>query len=119
LSLSKLLEGEVKNITLSYWAYSGNHPEGRDCPRNNRWGIPMAVVKMGASHPSAQIRLRDKNSFGATVYVTLPGETWQTIIDEYNSWALKTRQELVESGFSEDEGPQLSPDLLPKNPTAA
>jgi len=106
-----------KQITLSYWQFSGNPLEGRDCPQNNRWGIPMEVVRMGAKHPSAQVRMR-KNSVWATVYVSLQTKIWQEIIDEYNSWAVRIRQELVEAGLSEEKGPELSPDLLPKGPTA-
>lgn len=64
---------KVRNQKASYWQYTGNHPNGQDCPRNNPYGIPMGVIAWVASPENATYK---KEAFGQTVTVSLPKDEW-------------------------------------------
>lgn len=64
---------KVRNQKASYWQYTGNHLNGKDCSRNNPYGIPMGVIAWVASPENATYR---KDAFGQTVTVSLPKNEW-------------------------------------------
>ena len=70
---------KTRNQKASYWQYTGNHPNGNDCPRNNPYGIPMGVIAWIANSSNATYK---RDVFGKTVTVSLPKSEWnQAYID--------------------------------------
>jgi hypothetical protein len=66
-------DSKVRNQKASYWQYTGNHLNGKDCSRNNPYGIPMGVIAWIASPENATYK---KDAFGQTVTVSLPKDEW-------------------------------------------
>jgi hypothetical protein len=64
---------KVRAQKASYWQYTGNHQNGKDCPRNNPYGIPMGVIAWVASPENATCK---RDAFGQTVTVSLPKDGW-------------------------------------------
>jgi len=72
-SLNNTEAKKVRNQKASYWQYTGNHASGKDCPRNNPYGIPMGVIAWVASPENATYK---KDAFGQTVTVSLTKNEW-------------------------------------------
>lgn len=47
LGLAKLFRSQNRvtmNLHASYWRYDGNHPNGKDCERNDPHGFGIALI---------------------------------------------------------------------------
>ena len=83
---------KTRNQKASYWQYTGNHPNGKDCPHNNPYGIPMGVIAWAANSNNATYK---RNTFGQTVTVSLPKYKWDQAYIEF----AKHLGECLESDF--------------------
>jgi len=68
-----------KNQKASFWQYTGNHPNGRDCSRSNPYGYPVDLVAYTAHYGGEAVKVsRKKNDgFGNEVIVSAPQATWE------------------------------------------
>jgi len=82
----------AKKVRASYWQYTGNHPDGKDCARYNPYGIPLGVIDWVASPENATYR---KDAFGQTVTVSLPKDEWNKAYIAY----AKHLGEVLEADF--------------------
>lgn len=86
------------NHVARYWKYTGNHADGRDCPRRDPHGYGLNVVTTAAylgnggsySEPLAYedtlaIQVKDfkGDNFGHEVEVKAPPEVWSKV----KTWA--------------------------------
>ena len=64
----------------SYWEYTGNHPDGQDCPRYNSHGYPMDLIAWMKHHrhdyTSVVITCSKRTNFGQEVEVGASKEDW-------------------------------------------
>lgn len=68
----------------TYWEYTGNHSEGKDCSRENKYGYTKELISflqyscyLHSLYPHTRVTYHFKGEFGRTVKVTAPKEVWE------------------------------------------
>lgn len=78
----------MRRQRATYWEYTSNHPEGKDCERFNKYGYSKELISflqysdLNTLGNAVEVHYSKSDRFGRTVTVSAPKEIWeQAMID--------------------------------------
>jgi hypothetical protein len=113
---------KTRNQKASYWQYTSNHLNGKDCARNNPYGIPMGVIAFIADSSNATYK---RDAFGQTITVSLPKDEWNKAYIGFAKylgeqlkadWGTLSVQSDENTLFAVNEYEEIAADLQTRNP---
>jgi len=81
----------------TFWKCIGNHPEGADCNRANKWGYPLNLIRYVAFYGGEGVKVYSTTAdqFGKTIIVDAPKSTWE------EAWVNCAKEMAMENPFDE------------------